>query len=154
MPVVTPVVSPVTSTLEKDADEAYFAFGPRQWRVRGIGKNLSFETLRVQLRVLVQSGETYGFHLDTLDLCNAKHRQNFLAQAQSETHLDEGLLKRDLGQVFLKVEQLQEKCIREAVEPKQREIVVPDGPTRLETWIEGNGASAGVLDVTVRRLGD
>lgn len=112
-----------------DPDEAFFAFGPRQWRVRGIAKNLAYDTLRVQLRVLVQTGSeegAYGFHLDILDLCNAKHRQSFITQAQAETHLDADLLKRDLGQVFLKVEELQEKCIREAVEPKQKEVVVPD----------------------------
>ncbi len=28
------------------------------------------------------------------------------------------------------------------------------GPSRLEAWVEGNNASAGVLDVTVKRLGD
>jgi DNA primase len=110
----------------QEADEVCFNFGPRQWRVRGVGKNLAYESLRVQLRVLVQSGEQYSFHLDTLDLCNAKHRQSFIAQAKAETRLDENLLKRDLGQVFLKVEELQEKSIREATEPKQKEVIVPD----------------------------
>ncbi len=127
---VTPLAaSSPTDALAKpatDADETFFNFGPRQWRVRGVGKNLAFETLRVQLRVLVQSGEQYSFHLDSLDLCNAKHRQSFISQAQAETRLDENLLKRDLGQVFLKVEELQEKCIRQATEPKQKEVIVPD----------------------------
>ena len=91
-----------------------------------LGKNLAFDTLRVQLRVLVQSGGQQSFHLDTLDLCNAKHRNSFIAQAHAETHMDETLLKRDLGQVFLKVEELQEKRIREALEPKQKEVIVPD----------------------------
>jgi DNA primase len=105
------------------ADEANFTFGERQWRVRGIGKNLSFETLRVQLRVL--SGENY--HLDTLDLCNAKHRQNFLAQAHGETGQAADVLKRDLGQVLLKVEERQEQHIRQTVEPERKEIVLKDG---------------------------
>ena len=109
-----------------EAEEIFFTFGPRQWRVRGIGKNLAFETLRVQLRLLVQSGEQYSFHLDMLDLCNAKHRQSFITQAHAETHLDEYLLKRDLGLVYLKVEELQEKLIRQATEPRQNELLVPD----------------------------
>ena len=115
-------------------DEATFTFGPRQWRVRGIGKNLSFETLRVQLRVLVQGGdgkasasENYSYHLDTLDLCNAKHRQGFIAAAQGETRLDGDLLKRDLGQVLLKAEELQEKHIRQSVEPARKEVTVAEG---------------------------
>jgi DNA primase catalytic core len=108
-------------------DEATFTFGPRQWRVRGIGKNLSFETLRVQLRVLVQNGESCNYHLDTLDLCNAKHRQGFIAAAQGETRLDGDLLKRDLGQVLLKAEELQEQYIRQSVEPQKKEVTVADG---------------------------
>lgn len=103
-------------------DEVNFTFGERQWRVRGIAKNLSFETLRVQLRVMV--GDRY--HLDTLDLCNAKHRQNFLAQAHGETGQPAEVLKRDLGQVLLKVEELQEQHIRKAVEPHRKEIVLKD----------------------------
>jgi DNA primase catalytic core len=106
-----------------NGDEATFTFGERQWRVRGIGKNLSFETLRVQLRVL--SGDRY--HLDTLDLCNAKHRQSFLAQAHGETGQAADTLKRDLGQVLLKVEELQEQHIRKTVEPERKEVVLKDG---------------------------
>jgi len=108
-------------------DEATFTFGPRQWRVRGIGKNLSFESLRVQLRVMVQNGESHNYHLDTLDLCNAKHRQGFIAAAQSETRLDAELLKRDLGQVLLKAEELQEQYIRQSIEPQKKEVTVADG---------------------------
>jgi len=113
---VCPTEGPATG------DEASFTFSERQWRVRGIAKNLSFETLRVQLRVMV--GENY--HLDTLDLCNAKHRQNFLAQAQGETGQAAEVLKRDLGQVLLKVEELQEQHIRKTVEPNRKEIVLKD----------------------------
>jgi hypothetical protein len=104
-------------------DEANFTFGERQWRVRGVAKNLSFETLRVQLRVMV--GDSY--HLDTLDLCNAKHRQNFLAQAHGETGQAADALKRDLGQVLLKVEELQERHIRKTVEPERKEVILQEG---------------------------
>ena len=130
----TPAPDSTPASANGHGDEATFTFGPRQWRVRGIGKNLSFETLRVQLRVLVQGGdgkasasENYSYHLDTLDLCNAKHRQGFIAAAQGETRLDGDLLKRDLGQVLLKAEELQEKHIRQSVEPQKKEVTVADG---------------------------
>jgi DNA primase catalytic core len=124
----TPAPDSTPASANGHGDEATFTFGPRQWRVRGIGKNLSFETLRVQLRVLVQgSSEQYSYHLDTLDLCNAKHRQGFIAAAQGETRLDGDLLKRDLGQVLLKAEELQEKHIRQSVEPQKKEVAVADG---------------------------
>jgi DNA primase len=102
------------------ADEATFTFGERAWRVRGVGKNLS-------LRLLVAPPATEArFHLDTLDLCNAKHRQNFVAQARDETGLSADILKRDLGQVLLKVEELQEQHIRETVAPQKKEVVLND----------------------------
>jgi hypothetical protein len=99
--------------------------------VRGVAKNLSFETLRVQLRVLFSPADggpcgSHRFHLDTLDLCNAKHRQHFVAQARDETGLSADLLKRDLGQVLLKVEELQEQHIRETVAPQKKEVVLQD----------------------------
>jgi hypothetical protein len=124
-----PPPSPVPAAKEEtpadiaNGDEASFTFGERQWRVRGVAKNLSFETLRVQLRVMV--GDRY--HLDTLDLCNAKHRQNFLAQAHGETGQAADVLKRDLGQVLLKIEELQEQHIRKTVEPERKEIVLQEG---------------------------
>jgi len=119
---VAPVEPEQPEPTPANGDEVSFTFGERQWRVRGVAKNLSFETLRVQLRVL--SGESY--HLDTLDLCNAKHRQNFLAQAHGETGQAADALKRDLGQVLLKVEELQERHIRQTVEPERKEIVLKD----------------------------
>lgn len=124
-----PTEPPEPTATPASGDEVNFAFGGephgpmRQWRVRGIAKNLSFEMLKVQLRVLV--GEAY--HLDTLDLCNAKHRQHFLAQAHGETGQAADVLKRDLGQVLLKVEEQQEQYIRKAVEPQRKEVVLKDG---------------------------
>lgn len=119
------------AALPVGAEEVTFTFGPRQWRVRGIGKNLSFEILRVQLRVLLAEAQRpvadgARFHLDTLDLCNAKHRQGFIAQAQAETGLDSDILKRDMGQVLLQVEELQEKLIREAMAPQKKEVTIDD----------------------------
>ena len=34
-----------------------------------------------------------------------------------------------------------------------QDVAWPAGPGRLEAWVEGNGKSAGVLDVTVKRSG-
>jgi DNA primase len=97
-------------------------FGQRQWRVRGIAKNLSYESLRVQLRVKVAE----NYHLDTLDLCNAKHRLGFLAAAQEETTLASEILKKDLGIILLAVEERQEALIRKAAEPLKKEILLSD----------------------------
>jgi DNA primase catalytic core len=62
-----PVTEPVTPTND---DECSVAFGERRYRVRGLAKNLSYETLKVN--VLVAKGESY--YVDTFDLYAAKAR--------------------------------------------------------------------------------
>jgi hypothetical protein len=105
-------------------DEHTFTFGERAWRVRGLAKNFSFEAMKVQLRVMRSQSDQERFHLDTLDMCNAKHRQGFVTQAAEETALSADILKRDMGAVLLKLEELQEQIIRKAEEPKTREVTL------------------------------
>jgi hypothetical protein len=56
--------------------------------VRGLAKNLAVDVLKVNL--MVASGE--AFHVDTLDLYNAKQRGHYMAQAAAETGLAEPLV--------------------------------------------------------------
>lgn len=95
-------------------DDILFTLGDRAWRIRGLAKNLSYEALRVQIRVT----RNEAFHLDTRDLLSAKQREAFLREAAAELHQPEDLLKRDLGRILLKLEELQEQNIRRALEPK------------------------------------
>jgi DNA primase len=103
-----------------EPDAHGWTFGERQWRVRGIAKNPSYETLRVQLRVWVERRTGPAFHLDTLDLCNAKHRANFVEAAHLETGVGTDHLKRDLAQVLLKAEEQQETFLRKTSEPSAK----------------------------------
>jgi DNA primase len=103
-------------------EEQVFTFGERTWRARGLAKNLSFDVLKVQLRVMCGKGGVFTFHLDTLDMCNAKHRQNFVAQAAVETGYSAEILKRDLGAVLLRLEELQEALIRKTLEPVNKGV--------------------------------
>lgn len=99
-------------------DDITFTLGDRAWRIRGLAKNLNFEALRVQIRVT----RNEAFHLDTRDLLSAKQRESFLREAASETRTAEDVLKRDLGRILLKLEELQEENIRRALEPKQAAV--------------------------------
>jgi hypothetical protein len=42
----------------------------------------------------------------------------------------------------------------EAAECTFHDLPLTEGPGRLETWVEGNRSTAGVLDLSVRRKGD
>jgi hypothetical protein len=103
------------AVLKSEPDEIELEIGDRRYRVRGLAKNTGFESLRVTLRAAC--GERW--HLDTLDLCSARQREGFIAAAAVETTLKPELLKRDLGKVLLKLEELQEARLKAEAEPKK-----------------------------------
>jgi len=114
---------------EVSEQEVVLHIESRRWRVRGLAKNLAYDILKVNL--LAGVGEV--FHVDTLDLYNARARASFIAQAAAELHLPEDLLKSDLGRVLLKLEQLQDEAIKQALAPKPVEAKTMDEPARQAT---------------------
>ena len=109
MPASTPPDVPCVVT----GTEILITLGERRYRVRGLAKNLSFESLKVNL--LASSGER--FYVDTLDLYSAKQRGSYLTQAAVELQMKEEILKADLGRVLLRLEQLQEEAINKTLQP-------------------------------------
>ncbi|ODS24403.1 DNA primase [Candidatus Endobugula sertula] len=75
----------------------------RVYRVRGLDKNTSVDQLKIQL--LVRKGDV--FHMDKLDLYSSKQRQVFINQACVELGVKDEVVKKDLGQVLLALEEQQ-----------------------------------------------
>jgi post-segregation antitoxin (ccd killing protein) len=94
-------------------DDVRFVRGPRSYRVRGLARNLSAESLKVTLRV--SAGER--LHLDTLDLYQARGRSAFAKGAAIELGVAEETLGADLSALVLALEPLQEAAIRGALKP-------------------------------------
>jgi DNA primase catalytic core len=107
---------------EVSGEEVRFALGDRRYRVRGLARNTSFDALKVN--VLCGRGE--HFHVDTLDLYGARARAIYIKQAAAELGVEEDAIKNDLGKVLLKLEQLQDQHIREAMAPKQAAVQLSD----------------------------
>jgi DNA primase catalytic core len=107
-------VAPPDLPVEVREHDVVLTFADRRYRVRGLAKNLAFDVLRVNVMV----GCGARLHVDTLDLYQAKARAVFVKQASLELGLEEGLLNRDLGQVLLQLETLQEAAITQATTPK------------------------------------
>ena len=107
-----------------DADvsekEISFTFGERKYRVRGLDKNKNYEVLKINLL----ANHNDDLHVDTLDIYSAKHRQSFIKLAALELKVEENTVKKDVGKILLKLEELQEKLIQGAVEK-------PNEPTPL-----------------------
>jgi DNA primase catalytic core len=117
-PVASPPASPAAPEVPAEVreEEVVITLGDRRWRVRGLGKNLSYDTLRINL--LAARGP--GFHVDTLDLYSARQRTAYAKAAAEELGVAEDQVKADLGRVLLKLEELQEEAIRRAVEPESK----------------------------------
>ncbi|HEY7393185.1 MAG TPA: toprim domain-containing protein [Bryobacteraceae bacterium] len=103
---------------EVNGEEVVLTLGDRRYRVRGLAKNLSYDLLKVNLLASRPTSDNAAFHVDTLDLYSARQRTAFQKQAAIEMQVTEETVKRDLGRVLLKLEELQDQQIRQALEPK------------------------------------
>src|SRR5262249_8774272 len=104
-PCETPGSPPLESEpADVKADEGMLTLGDRRYRVRGLARNQSIAELRVN--VLVGRGE--AFHVDTLDLYSAKQRVTYAKQAAAELGLEEEVVKKDLGKLLSKLEEVQD----------------------------------------------
>ena len=111
-PVPTPPAHPAPSA---SSDEVTFQLGDRLWRIRGLSKNTGLESMKVNV---LCSREGAGFHVDTLELYSDRQRTQYVTLAAHELCVEEQVVKRDLGQVLLKLEELQEHAARKADEDK------------------------------------
>jgi len=94
--------------------------------VRGLAKNLSFDQMRVN--VLASRGEQ--FHVDTIELYAARQRALFIKQTADEMAVKEDVVKRDMGRLLLKLEELQDEQIRRATQPQQKVVEISDDDQR------------------------
>ena len=114
--------APLEIPTEIKPEEIVIRLGDRKYRVRGLAKNLSYEQLRVN--VLCAQGD--AFHVDTLDLYSARQRALYIKQAAEELALKEDVIKKDLGKVLLKLEELQEAQIRQALESPEQTVTLSE----------------------------
>jgi DNA primase catalytic core len=129
-PSVLPALPRAEVPVEVREQEVVIALGDRRYRIRGLERNLSFDTLRINL--LACRGE--AFHVDTLDLYVERQRRGFIKQASLEIGCEERTMKGDLGKVLLALERLQDEQIEQALAPKksQPQMSEPDRKAALE----------------------
>jgi DNA primase catalytic core len=122
-----PPLSPIQSTAPADdmpveirAHEMILSRGDRRYRVRGFAKNLSYETIKVNL--MASRGD--GFHVDTLNLYAAHQCTAFVKQAAIEMGLKEDVIRKDLKRLLGKLEQIQHEQITQTLEPKSETAAI------------------------------
>ena len=90
--------------------EILLKLGERTWRVRGLDKCSSPESLKINL--MVRRGDAY--HVDGLELLSAKARTAYIAEAATELGVTPEVIKRDLGQILLRLEGVQDERLNAA----------------------------------------
>ncbi|MBK9374070.1 MAG: toprim domain-containing protein [Holophagales bacterium] len=122
-----------------DLDEVVVPLGDRRYRLRGLKKNLAWGVLKLNVLVTREGPEAEalfappsplsGFFIDTLDLYSARQRAAFEKQAAHELGLIEETIKRDLGQLLRRAEELQQESIRKTLEPKEKAVLLSEEET-------------------------
>jgi DNA primase catalytic core len=123
-------MSAATPAAAADLDEFILVEDDRRYRIRGLRKNLSYGSLRLNVFVL-REGDLFdstsplaGFFVDTFDLYAARARAVFERQASLEMGVEERVIKHDLGAVLRRAEELQQEAISKALEPKARPVLM------------------------------
>jgi DNA primase len=113
--------------VEKRGEDIFLMQGDRRYRIRGLHKNMSYELLKVNVLLsgTTPRGES-AFHVDTLDLYVARQRSGFTKQAAEELGVKEEVIRRDLGRVLMKLEEMQDEQIKQALAPKEKAITLTD----------------------------
>jgi len=107
--------NPSGVVVTEEAGSVTLQISAREWRARGVENNASFDLLKVNLRLL----HNERFHLDTLDLYQARQRQAFGKQAAEETGLEPELVARDLAKVLLELEGIRDRRLLGVMKPTE-----------------------------------
>jgi DNA primase len=122
-----PFAAPADVQVEMRGEDVLMRFGDREYRVRGLQKNMSGELLRINLRVMgVNAYGDMALHVDTLELNAARPRMAFVKQAAAELGIKEEIVSRDVSKVLYKLEELRDEQIRQALAPKEQTVAISD----------------------------
>jgi DNA primase catalytic core len=113
--------------VEMRGEDIFLIQGDRRYRIRGLHKNMSYELLKVNVLLsgTTPRGES-AFHVDTLDLYVARQRSSFTKQAAEELGVKEEVIRRDLGRVLMKLEEMQDEQIKQALAPKEKAVTLTE----------------------------
>ncbi|QDV45601.1 DNA primase [Stieleria neptunia] len=136
VPVATteePTTKQTKDTKTDDSDELIiednqiiFIRDDRRYRIRGLEKNKSTLTLKVNL----MASRDELVHMDTLDLVKARSRMSFIKAASTELYTDAETIKKDIGTLLLKLEALQSDRIAALKQPARVEVQLSDQEQR------------------------
>jgi DNA primase catalytic core len=105
-----------------NGDEITLQREDRRYRVRGLGKNTTHEIMRVNVLVSLKD----DFHIDTFDLNADRQRIVFIKRAAEELHVKEDVIRKDIGCLFRKLEEVRDELVKRALTPAKPEVILSD----------------------------
>jgi DNA primase len=122
-PAVVAADLPNDIPIELRGEDVLMTFGDRRYRIRGMKKNTSYDSLKINVMVERDDLSERVF-LDTFDLAIAKQRTSFEKQAAAEIGVREEIVHHDMGQILKTLEILREREIEKALAPKVHPVVL------------------------------
>ena len=114
---------PIDDSLVVEDEQVVFTRDDRRYRIRGLEKNTSPCTLKVN----VMASRDELVHLDMLDFVKARSRASFIKATAAELFTDADTIKKDIGCLLLKLESLREQQIAEAKATKVKVVELTEG---------------------------
>jgi len=109
-----------------------FALGNRTYKIVGLEKNTSPESLKVYVKLII---ENKSYSDNNIDLHSAKDRKGFVRNAAEELETEEEVIKKDITSLLAELEALQAEHIASLVSSsEQREIILT--PEEREAALE------------------
>jgi DNA primase catalytic core len=102
-------------TLTKKGKEYVYKIGQRDYTIRGLDQNKTDSALKIFLRLDYEEPTKHEkrFHIDTVDLFNAKTTGVYSRAAASKLTLDERVVSSDLDSLTVKLDELLKKIIED-----------------------------------------
>ncbi|MGC4065047.1 MAG: CHC2 zinc finger domain-containing protein [Polyangiaceae bacterium] len=116
--------------LSVKGDELVLVFGDRRWRVRGLPNKPLPGSMKVNVLVSRDNG---AFHVDTLELYSSRQRGHYTKLASEELLVEERVIKRDLGELLLRIEEhLEQRSESQNAEKQSHELSEAEQAAALE----------------------
>jgi DNA primase catalytic core len=118
--------------VEVKGEEVTITLGDRRYRILGLQKNMSHGVLKVNVFVSRKNGRGELVYFgDTFDLYSARPRLLFSKQAAQELGVKEETIRRELGTVWMSLEDMQREQIEKALAPEP-EVVTMSAEEKAE----------------------
>lgn len=105
--------------------EIFARIDQREYRVRGLHKNLSVGHMAINLRLSVGTNQD-NLHIDNVELCSSKQRFRFAKDAEIATGIKEKLILSDMAKLLNKLEEIQTLHIISTLNPKKQAVEISE----------------------------